>query len=148
MSRVPSKLIQAYSLKSGDAFRYPERVISIIRNEYMSHMKDRKIWNLRTFWGLLQYQYIFVFSPLQIRWLCPSTSMASRKVSTVFLVNFWVCNNISWLQALQRYQNHISKTIRKHRAPYFEKTATSPAFWILLLLVPNPAFRVYIRFVK
>ena len=52
-------------------------------------MKDRKFWNLRKFRGLSQYQYIFVFFPLQMRQLCSSTSMASRKFPTVFMVILW-----------------------------------------------------------
>ena len=49
MSRMPSKLIQAYSVKSGDVFRYPQRLVSTSRSEYMSNMKNGKNGALSSF---------------------------------------------------------------------------------------------------
>ena len=53
---------------------------------------------------------------------------------------FWPCNNMSWLQALLRYQNHGSRAARKNRTPVFEKTAASPALLNLTYLLAYAEF--------
>ena len=55
VSRMPLKLVQDYSAKSGDTFQYPERLVSTTGSDSTILMKNGKMSTWATFWRLLQY---------------------------------------------------------------------------------------------
>ena len=117
-------------------------IVIRIWNKFRSQTSNKKFWKkfLEFFWD--SKWEIFPFFVLVWR---TSPSRASKKFSMWVTDIFGLCNNILWLQALQRYWNHGVLSSRKNRTHVFEKTVPSPAFWILLLYVEFKAKNLFLQ---
>ena len=93
-------------------------------------IKKKAILKILSKWSVESFQNILSFWLFFAKFL---TLEPRRKFSTHVMVVFWVPYVFSQISAIQHTLNLGDTTYRKCPAPIFEKTVTSPAFWILLL---------------